>query len=177
MERPPSRQTSRICLLSIEFTLGPSWTSDQLPVSRGGETGTLNKKLTGLGAQATLLAAICLHFKISVIIVGSPVQPSSHRKGGSKGPVPESPFQVSNSSSPQPRTYSRSGWSLLGLQPRTCQGPSLEGSESRSEVVAAKTKAWTPQEAPLQSPVLTSALSVPAGLIHSPRGRYTLLFP
>ena len=49
MERPPSNQMSRICLPSVVVTLGPSWTSDQLPVSRGWERGTLNKKITGPG--------------------------------------------------------------------------------------------------------------------------------
>ena len=84
----------------------------------------------------------------------------------------ESPFRVPNSSPPQPRTYSRSGQPLLGLPPRTCQGQSLEGSESRSEGGAAKTKAWTPQEAPLQSPVLMSAPPIPAGPIRQPHGRH-----
>ncbi|OWJ99161.1 hypothetical protein Celaphus_00009757 [Cervus elaphus hippelaphus] len=57
------------------------------------------------------------------------------------------------------------------------KGASLEGSESRSEGVAAKTKVWTPQEAPLQSPVLTSAPSIPSGPIRPPHGRHALLSP
>ena len=97
-----------------------------------------------------MLVAICLHFKITIIIVGSPAQPSSHSRGAREGPVPEGPFRAPDSSSPQHQTYSRSGWPLLGLPPRTCQGPTREGSESRSEGRSVKTKALTCQEAPLQ---------------------------
>ena len=94
------------------------------PISRGQKIGISNNRAGQISHVVISSHVMCSHCKITIIIVGRPVQPNSHRSGGSKGPAPGCSFLVPNSSSPQHRTYRCIGQPLLGLLP-----PDLPGTD------------------------------------------------
>lgn len=90
--------------------------------------------MTGLGAKASSLAALCLHFKITIFGFGSPTSLIGYGRGESEGPAPKGPFRkfpkllVLAAWDLQPQRTGRSGVRLLGSFE-----PTREDSASRAE--------------------------------------------
>ena len=139
---------------------------DWPPISRGQKIGISNNR-----------AGQISHVVITIIIVGRPVQPNSHRSGGGAKGQPQSAHSpkllVPSASDLQLHRTAALGAPASGPawdQPRKDLNPAQKAALRRQKRALARRRLY-------KSRVPSSTLPIPAGRIHQPRGHHALLFP